>query len=68
MFENHKGAPNLKIFQLDSSNLHKRYMARKFWPSSETRWLLYHIFNVKWGYPIKRPNIAPRGSECENNL
>ena len=30
------------------------------------------MFNVKWGYSIKRPyvspNIALRGSECENNL
>ena len=32
------------------------------------------MFNVKQGYPIKKalcnisPNIAPRGSECENNL
>ena len=30
------------------------------------------MFNVIWGYPIKRPyispNIAPRGSECENNM
>ena len=29
LFENHKGALNLELFQLDSSNLHKRYMARK---------------------------------------
>ena len=31
------------------------------------------MFNVKQGYPIKKfkiisQNIAPRGSECENNL
>ena len=30
------------------------------------------MFHVEWGYPIKKPyifpNIAPRGSECENNL
>ena len=30
------------------------------------------MFNIKRGYPIKRlyisPDIAPRGSECENNL
>ena len=26
MFENHKGALNLEIFQLASSNLHKSYM------------------------------------------
>ena len=30
------------------------------------------MFNVKQGFPIKKalylPNIAPRGSECENNL
>ena len=30
------------------------------------------MFNVKWGYPIKKPyispNIAPGGLECENNL
>ena len=35
------------------------------------KWPPYHMFNVKWGYPIKRPispNIAPRGLECENNL
>ena len=29
------------------------------------------MFNVKQGYSIKKPyissNIAPRGSECENN-
>ena len=29
LFENHKGALNLEIFQLVSSNLHKSYMARK---------------------------------------
>ena len=29
LFENHKGALNLEIFQLASSNLHKSYMARK---------------------------------------
>ena len=29
LFENHKGALNLEILQLASSNLHKRYMARK---------------------------------------
>ena len=29
LFENHKGALNLEIFQLASSTLHKRYMARK---------------------------------------
>ena len=28
-FENRKGALNLEIFQLASSNLHKSYMARK---------------------------------------
>ena len=31
------------------------------------------MFNIKWGYPISKkpyisPNIAPRGSECKNNL
>ena len=30
------------------------------------------MFNVKWGYPIKRPYIsltsAPKGLGCENNL
>ena len=38
----------------------------------KTKWLPYHMFNVKWGYPIKRPyvsfTIAPRGLGCENNL
>ena len=29
LFENHKVVLNLEIFQLASSNLHKRYMARK---------------------------------------
>ena len=29
LFENRKGALNLEIFQLASSNLHKSYMARK---------------------------------------
>ena len=29
LFENNKGALNLEIFQLASSNLHKGYMARK---------------------------------------
>ena len=29
LFENHKGALNLEIFQLASSNSHKRFMARK---------------------------------------
>ena len=29
LFENHKDALNLEILQLASSNLHKRYIARK---------------------------------------
>ena len=29
LFENHKDALNLEMLQLASSNLHKRYMARK---------------------------------------
>ena len=29
LFENHEVVLNLEIFQLASSNLHKRYMARK---------------------------------------
>ena len=67
------------MFQLVSTNLHKIYMAREaspmiilFCPVCKTKWLLYHMFNVKWGYAIRRPyislTIAPTGLGCENNF
>ena len=71
-------ALNLDILQLASSDLHKRYMARK---ASLIVILAYfakqigcHItFLMSFGnIPLKRPyislTIAPRGSGCENNL
>ena len=58
LFEKHKDALNLEILQLASSNLYKRHMARKaslivILGSFKTM-LPYHMFNVKWGYPIKK--------------
>ena len=55
-------ALNLEIFQLASSNLHKTYTTRKaslilitnFGLAQKTKWLPYHMFDVKWGYPIKK--------------
>ena len=67
-----------KIFQLASLNLHKSYMATKaslivIWPSSKKQnchhitWLMSNrVILLK--RPYISPNIAPRGSECENNL
>ena len=42
LYENHKDSQNLEIFQLASSTLHKRYMARKAclkvsWPSFKNK-------------------------------
>ena len=59
LFEKHKDAQNLEILQLASSNLRKRYIARKgsliiILAVSKTKWPPYHMFNVKWGYPIKK--------------
>ena len=65
MFENHKGALNLKIFQVASSNLYKSYMARKvsliviFSLVVNTKWPQYHMFNVKWGYLVKKTLYLP---------
>ena len=63
-FENHKDALNLEILQLASSNLHKIYMARKvslivIWASFENKRAPYHMFYVKWDYPIKKALYLP---------
>ena len=53
LFKNHKGALNLEIFQLASSNLHKSYMARKtsliviLALVQKTKWQPYHMFKVR---------------------
>ena len=52
-FKNHKGALNLKIFQLVSSNLHKSYMTTKtsllviLTLVQKTKWPPYHMFKVR---------------------
>ena len=78
LFKNHKVVLNLKIFQLASSYLHKRYMARQ-----ASLIVILTLFKKENGRHItclmssgvillKRPNISPNialtGSECENNL
>ena len=71
-------ALNLEIFQLVLSNLHKSDMARKAslivilasFKKQNGRHITCLMSNevilLKW--PYISPNIAPRGSECENNL
>ena len=67
LFENHKDA-----LKLATSNLNKRYMARKarlivIWPSFENK--MPAMFNVRWGYAKKSLYLRyPSSSQCENNL
>ena len=73
-FENHKDALNLEILQLASSNLHKRYMARK--ASHNNNFCLVsnqndrHITCLMSNGVIllKGPYISSTISECENIL
>ena len=79
LFENHKDVLNLEIMQLASSNLHKRYVARKaiLYLSlayfQKRKAFISHGINVKWCHPIRKAlylslTIAAKGLECENNL